>query len=87
MVYLVKYGIAFSLSQKRKKLDEKEALTVIETAAKKVGINSKNIGCSFDKGKLIPSADFMALNHLKIEFTAAVLAQEIKIKRIPQKRS
>ena len=86
MTYLIHYGIAFNLIRNKQILTEKEAHTVIEEAAKKVGIQSKNLGCSIEGDRLIPSAEFIGQVHLKSEFTAAVGKQDVKIKRIPKKR-
>ena len=86
MTYIVRYGIAFTLIRNKQILTETEALTVVKNAAKTIGIQSNNLGCSFAEDRLIPSAEFVGQVHLKSEFTAAVVNQGIKIKRIAKKR-
>jgi len=85
MIHILRYGTDFVLKQGRTELSLEEALEVVEATARKLGITSKNVGCSFEKGVLTPSVDFIKSTHLQCEFTG-LISNEYKIKRIPKKR-
>lgn len=86
MTHIVQYGITFNFFKDKKALTAQEAIEVVEGAAKKVGIAAQHIGCSFDEGKLVPSANFMSQSYLKCEFTGAIENQGIEIKRVAKRK-
>ena len=86
MLNIAAYGTAFNLVQDKQTLSLDGAKKIINNAFVKVGISANNLGVYLDGKHLVPSADWMGQSHKKCEFTAAVEAQGVTIKKVSQRR-